>query len=458
MIRFVSSPVAVFTGLALVFGLLFALITAPFQAPDEHEHYFRAFQISEAMFIAQRSGDSVGGLLPKSLAEATKVSEGIAGKTDKRQDLERLRMFAGFRYDAGQRMFIEFPNTALNFPTLYFPQAMGIAMGRALGLSSLTFAYLARLCNLLAWLGIVMLAIKIIPVFKWVTVLLALTPMSLFLASSLSADAMTNAVSILFVATVARVALDNEYRLSRGTVLFLLVLSVLVTLSKSVYITIVLLIFLIPVNKFGGRFAQLGFVMVCLSANIGVTWLWARTVQGLFVAMSPSENPMPAEQISFLLSNPDEFLLAIGNTISTYYVALARQLIGVLGWLDIRLNPWVYALSYCLLLGFSLLDSRSDVVIGRRSKLIIFAALFAGVLLIFTALYVKWNSVGNDIVTGMQGRYFIPLSILWWFLFYNVGPAAKKVAPRALGVIACLFCFLVLSYCSYKLLTRYYIV
>ena len=36
--------------------------------------------------------------------------------------------------------------------------------------------------------------------------------------------------------------------------------------------------------------------------------------------------------------------------------------------------------------------------------------IFTGtILLIFSALYAQWTPVGNDVVKGVQGRYFIPL-------------------------------------------------
>ncbi len=60
--------------------------------------------------------------------------------------------------------------------------------------------YLARFANLLLYVLIVYSAIKLTPVHKWVFFLLALMPMTLYEAASLSADSFTIAVSFLLIA------------------------------------------------------------------------------------------------------------------------------------------------------------------------------------------------------------------------------------------------------------------
>ena len=43
-----------FLPLAWIFGTLFALITPPFQVPDEFQHFYRAYQVSEGRLTAYR--------------------------------------------------------------------------------------------------------------------------------------------------------------------------------------------------------------------------------------------------------------------------------------------------------------------------------------------------------------------------------------------------------------------
>ena len=91
------------------------------------------------------------------------------------------------------RKFVRFPNTALYSPLVYLPQSIGMAVGRLLGVSAPTLCLFGRICNLLAWVTLVFLAIRvtlvflairITPVYKWLFFVLALMPMSLFIATS----------------------------------------------------------------------------------------------------------------------------------------------------------------------------------------------------------------------------------------------------------------------------------
>ena len=46
-------PPAVFLRIALAFGVILALLTPPFQSPDEHLHFYRALQIADGHLICQ---------------------------------------------------------------------------------------------------------------------------------------------------------------------------------------------------------------------------------------------------------------------------------------------------------------------------------------------------------------------------------------------------------------------
>src|SRR4028119_531544 len=51
----------------LLFGLAFAVVTPPFQAPDEPAHFYRSYAISEGDLLGRRLGGEWGAMLPASL-------------------------------------------------------------------------------------------------------------------------------------------------------------------------------------------------------------------------------------------------------------------------------------------------------------------------------------------------------------------------------------------------------
>lgn len=46
--------------------LFFAIMTPPFQAPDENQHYMKAIALTQGQMFAQHRGEAVGAELPLS--------------------------------------------------------------------------------------------------------------------------------------------------------------------------------------------------------------------------------------------------------------------------------------------------------------------------------------------------------------------------------------------------------
>ena len=65
------APQRFFLLTALTFGLLVIFITPPFQVPDEINHFYRAWQLSEGQFLPVKNDARVGGFIPKSVDSLT---------------------------------------------------------------------------------------------------------------------------------------------------------------------------------------------------------------------------------------------------------------------------------------------------------------------------------------------------------------------------------------------------
>ena len=66
---FLIAPEKFFLALGLFFGLMFIVLTPPFQVPDETNHFFRAWQVSEGGLSAVKQDSRVGGFIPQSLVK-----------------------------------------------------------------------------------------------------------------------------------------------------------------------------------------------------------------------------------------------------------------------------------------------------------------------------------------------------------------------------------------------------
>ena len=113
----------------------------------------------------------------------------------------------------GERILITFPNTAHYFPVCYLPQCSGIILGRVLRVTPLAMIYLGREFNLLFWILLGYWAMRSAPLIARPLVLILLMPMSLCVASTLSADAPTNAFAAAYTAMICNVSSRKDKKL-----------------------------------------------------------------------------------------------------------------------------------------------------------------------------------------------------------------------------------------------------
>jgi len=485
-----------FLAFALTFGVLFTLIIAPFHAESEPQHYYRSYQISEVKLRADKkivdcygqqfetylpSTTCVGGMLPKSLLTTAKITEGIASRKNpkRKQNLQTIIALLNLPLDSNNRVFLRFPNISLFFPITHLPQAFGMAIARLFNLSPLVLLYVGRICNLLVWVLLVYLAIKIIPFYKWLLILLALTPKSIFQASSLSGDALTNGLSFLLIAVILKTAFDRGLQSSEGKpfryvcvaaelmlplhqdrvphtdairyeggkqvtkseIFILALLSLLLSLCKLAYCPILFLLWVIPVPRFPSKKQYFLTLSVIILFSLAAVLSWLVLTRHLNVPLRLDTPNLTTEQrLNYLAIQPGKLFVLIGNTLRVHGLTYLEQYLGGMGWGETKMPIW-YMVSYGLvLLGVAACSHEKDIAIYPRQKAIILSIAVTNIALIFTLLYITWTDLDSDVIQGFQARYFIPISPLVFLLLYN--QKIKLNFKKCEYAIACylLFC------------------
>ncbi|HLZ14432.1 MAG TPA: DUF2142 domain-containing protein, partial [Candidatus Saccharimonadales bacterium] len=348
------SPSRFFLVCALVFGLSFLIFTPPFNVPDEQAHFFRAYQISEGSFVAKKIPQGVGGYLPWNLLTTANTLIGdMPGNPTHKANVPAILQHFSVPLNPRQRGNVHFENTALYSPLMYAPAAVGMKIASLFGASPLVFFYVGRLCTFAAWLGLVYLAIRMLPRAKWVLVVLGLSPMALFQAASLSADAITMGFCLLTIAWFVRLAMQ-ESPLSRKQWAATLLLACCMGFIKQPYGLVALIFALLPAARFTSKrqwFAGVGSILGVLMAPFLV---WASISQRLYVQSPFLTNVVldPHAQLQFVLHHPVSYAhVALFTHLSPFSDDLFRQFVGVFGWLDTPLPWWtVLAYLFCILL------------------------------------------------------------------------------------------------------------
>jgi len=449
----------IFVLIALPFGLLSVFTTPPFHVPDEHFHFYRAYQVAEGKVIASREGYLVGGRLPKSVVEL--ANKMLGDRTyNKGLKFEKLLIERELvkELDAEQKVFTEFVSS-IYFPVPYLPQALGITFGKYIDASPLFLLYAGRVANLLAAIVLTLLAIRTAPFIKWTILLLALMPMTLFQFSSLSADAVTISLAFFTFGIFLNLSMRASSPISKLELAGLFALCTLLALSKQAYVFFPFLYFLIPAKRFPSFKKYLltfgCLITICIVAT--ASWFYiVNSLQAKDIYISPRADlaTSPHLQLKYLLANPFRFLFIFFNDFNwdehgeDYYT----QFVGLLGWLDTRLPDVLILLYYPVLLISIFIKSEPTVSFNAFNRVKIVTIAIASAMLVSLMIYLHWSPINGEVIQGLQGRYFIPLAPLILAALYVPLYDSKIVK---LGIIA-FTCFALTT--TYKAVAeRYYV-
>lgn len=441
----------IFLFFAVIAGGLLIFINPPFETPDEGSHFRRAYQISQLKILAEKKEGSIGGMLPKSIGPLESYFRTTSNNKNNIITLADIKDKTHISID-NQAEFNAFPNTALYSPIPYLPQAIGISIARLFTNSTLWIFYFGRIFNLLFYLAIVFFAIKTTPILKWIFVMLALMPMSIFLGASLSPDALTIALSFLLIAYVLKLSLDAK-KIEKNNFAALLLLAIALTLCKTAYTLLPFIILIIPKDKFQ-TIKQSYLCKAIIIAGIllfGVGWYLIASK--FYIPLKAGVNP--TEQMALILSHP----LFYGKFLIYYVIKWlsdfpSQSIIGVMGWLDTTLPLWVIS-SYKLVLLAVFLFEEKVLKLPSFSKIVSFLILSATTILITLTMYLTWSGVGSDIIEGLQGRYFIPLLTLLFISCY--GDYTKTSKKLDLRILVPIYLVLIMYVMFKTLFYRYYL-
>ncbi len=413
-------------------GLLFVALalgyscaTGPFRAADEPAHFFRAYGISEGQFVAQRErSDLLGSYLPANIPKLAHVLGAYPQQPVIALAPGQLASARHLELKRSHRDFVPFPGAAMHSPAVYLPAALGITLGRLLHLGPLFLFYCARCSNALVVAASLGWGISRIwrpaPFLAGV----ALFPMTLAQVGTVTADAVTFAVTFCWLAEVLslRVEAEDSPRPWWRWALFALLLSQL----RFPYPLLGLLIFCVPSRARGRALFLFLLFAPCL--------LWLAIIRNLQVQTRPFVHVDPAGQLAFVLGHPLNFLHLLFLGMRDLGITYWHETVGVLGWLDFPVPGWILV---GLTLGLLVTTCSTDVEVLRLRPRFRTACLALGIGgLVLTALlaYMAWNKIGAESIEGWQGRYSLPLlPLLLLALANGVGRRVPWLPPAALA-------------------------
>lgn len=429
----------VYFPIALVMGIVFMMMMPSYQVPDEVVHAGSAYRISNSIVGVENIDDLNYLNMREADAEYPKLTRNVT-----REQREKVWDSLFEKTDNIKIVKASFPSLK-TFPVQYIVPALGISLGRVIGASGATVFFLGRLFNLLFFVCLITLAIKITPVGKNVMFMVALLPITIQQGMSLSYDVFLIVCAFLYIAEVfhwSESSLSLKTWSEWGHALLLICSFIcLMMLKGHAYTPMALLLLMIPVAhgkvdpkkllKLVAGLVVLAVFLVCCA------FVWCHFHPLAEPTNILSYNGKPSYTIQHILNHPGDSISVFGNTLidrtAFYYMSgIGSQL----GWFDVQTNLITTIAFLPLLLAVPNLvsDEVKMKITGRRKALYLLISLGCFCFTVI-GMWIVWTPLESITVEGVQGRYFLPFMPLLLMAFttgkIKIDQSLSEVVPSA---------------------------
>lgn len=410
----------------LFIGTLYMVILPPLSAPDEWAHYTTAYKISN--YLVGEEAVNEDGYILVQLEEVSGFVEALPDAGEYQYYWENY--FGKETYDemisSGQR-------GNETFMASYVPQALGITLARVLGLNFATRILFGRMFNLVWSVLAIALAIKWIPFGKKIMFAVAMLPMTLHELASNSYDAWIIAFSMLFIAYCMKLAYEKE-RVDHKDVAILACLIGLLAPCKIVYAPIIGLCLLIPREKFGSTKKWAISAAIVLGALVIMMLVVNGQVLSWYVEADVADNYVShaGEQgytFTYFLEYPMELPKIMLNSLKISGMRYLKTMLGWrLGQLDanLQISDPFFVLLIVLVIVFFIPRVDEPRVFRKGNKAWLVVLIGAVAFLTMFSMLVAWTAISSEVITGVQGRYFLPVLPLGAMVLFQDGNLVMK--------------------------------
>lgn len=441
----------IFLVLCLFLSGIMMLINPPFQTPDEAQHFFKMYGFTNFTFNFKILNNHTGDILPESIIKISQFDRLCRHpelKTTKNEIIEALKI----KLEKDKTRFYAFTPTSYT-PVSYFPSFLILWIMKLINVPPLIMMYILRLCSLFLYTGLMYQAIKIMPVKKWLFVALGLIPVAIYEASSVTTDALTTGLAFCFIAYTIKLAYDkNIEKIGKKEFSIFGLLLTLLLICKYAYFPIILMYFCIPKEKFSSQKTRLLYFLGLLILNLLMISVYLNHLIHVSAnVVSGAQGYDKKFMIGFIIHRFSWFLDFLFQTIKSQWLIYLYSYIGMLGCVDTPLNP-ITINGFLLILIFTSLfkTEKKEAVFNLKSK-IIFAFIFlTSSLIILTSAFILFQCY--PVFCGVQGRYFIPIMPLLFFILDNKKWSFKKLPIFLIAGIIILMPFVFMT-----LVNRFYI-
>lgn len=410
----------------------------PFQSPDENVHLLRADMIAHGQWLLQpkdRDKGREGGLTDTNFSSFALSMMAIAGVRGDKSLTPGLLENAKNTQWSNEDSFQVAAGTGYYPPIIYTPHAIGLFISRHLNLSMLASYELTRTLVVATSLTVLALAFSI-HAPNTLTLVLLLTPMSLFQFASPTIDGISAALTLLLISLWFSISFpaNGKHGDPHPQKEFWLYVCIFILCTARTNMLPTLLIPLIILKQ---QYSNRRAYSIAFLYTITLWWIAFATLTTHDARVSRSMSSL--QIIISYISNPQEFLIALQNTVQDIETRkfFRNSYIGILGWLDTPIpKQSIRILSVAIILIIAFVASITRWREEFPTRIAALAVGATSVILIFFALAVTWNQYPITKISGVQGRYFIIPTLFLASAFGHIKPQKTKRTPFGILAVA----------------------
>lgn len=419
----------IFLALFIPISLAIIFVTPLNQVPDELTHICRVDAISEGKIIATKTEN---GEYKEAIFQNIKnaVSLNDANPEIYKDTVKEMFASSSEEWDCNYEGAVSYN------PIAYEPQIVGVFIGKTLHLPAVFTIYLGRIFAMLTYAAICYFTLKILPKYKYFTLLIMTLPMVIQQTMAFSGDSMLLAVSFLTIACAFKYIYGDDKKLSARQIVSIYVLPIILACCKSVvYLPIAFLFFLIPKEKFKKPFHKWVHIILALVIAAGVSMGWSFTQEATLQNTSSNTD--------YVLHNPFEFVgVSIGTAFSKDAIDLTKQIFGSSLSYYTYESAQIYIIIFLILAAVLVARNSEKIMTRKMHSLFCWAIPIIITGLLYTVAFTQWNASKPEdyMVSGVQGRYLIAfLPLIPFMLQTNKTKESKN--PISLDYVALFIIF-----------------
>lgn len=443
----ITQPEQVFLMFAVPMGLAFLCFMSVNFIHDGDAHFARAYHYSNTILGIWDENPDKAITMRKEDAEIVFDSKCMNAKNAQNM----WHIFENWKWFAEDKNLVqdvECRSAGITNILLYLPSVLGILLARILGLGAYPMLYFGKIIPMAMYLIGVYYAIKLIPIGKHLMVFTAALPMAMQQSTGITYDNVTLTVLFLFIAYAIRLYYMNMKKYE--WVVFTILCILLGCCKGGIYTPMMILLLFIPKSRMKGLKRKIVYitgvgVFVAAVTLMNYSTIIRRYVQiDMKTVQSTATDEYGLEEvikekvqtygIGLVIREPLKFVKLFMTTIMDWGDEYVRGMLGNgVAWAVEKLPVWAYMFFGVILLLSKNGMSEEKYKVNRTLKL----AFLMAFLLVFGAYHILFlieTPITYSYIWGIQGRYFLPLSILLLLVFRNNEVKQEKGSEHLLYI------------------------